>query len=439
MTYDDAMKWLESLSRFGSVLGLDVIRELAARLGNPQNSVPIVHVAGTNGKGSVITYLEYILRSAGYRTGKYISPSVMSYWEKIQIDGQNIAPRDVAYFAEKVRCACEEMVRDGFSHPTVFECETAMAFLYFAERNCEIALVETGMGGTEDATNIIDRPVCEVITSVSMDHMGMLGNTLEEIAACKAGIIMKDTDVVCYGGSRTVEDVVRKAAKEQSARLRVCDFSSIRNVCICGFSQRFDYGSYKNLTINLAGEHQLKNAATALEAAAVLKEAGFDIDGQAVTEGLNKARWSGRFECICKEPVIVLDGAHNIDAAKQLTAAIKEYLAGKKLIFVMGMFRDKEYEKIIRLTNSLASEIITINSDNPRSIPSEELQRIVMGIRDTGKRDVYCAASPAEGIRQAVRDALALGREKTAIVAFGSLSFLGEIRQSVMEMNHTEG
>lgn len=439
MTYDEAMAWIDSLTKFGSVLGLDSIRELAGRLGNPQNKVPIVHVAGTNGKGSIITYLEYILRSAGYKTGKYISPSVVDYWEKIQVGGKMIGLDEVAYFAGRVKKACDEMVKDGYAHPTQFECETAMAFLCFQELKCDIAVMETGMGGRDDATNIIEKPICEVITSVSMDHMGVLGNTLEEIAACKAGIIMPETDVVCYGDNEVVVGIVQQIADKQKARLRVSDFSKIKNVRTEGFTQQFDYGNYKDVTISLAGEHQLKNAATALEAVEILVNAGYKIPRQAVLLGLWGARWPGRFECVCQEPLILLDGAHNIDAAKQLTAAMKKYLSGRKLIFVMGIFRDKEYEKIIRLTNFLASEIITINSDNPRSIPCEELREIVMGIRGGTGEDVLSAASPTEGMKRAVQDAITLGQENTAIVAFGSLSFLGEIRQCVMEMSHTEG
>lgn len=439
MTYDEAVTWIDSLAKFGSVLGLESIKELTKRLDNPQNGVPIIHVAGTNGKGSVITYLEYIFRSAGYRTGKYISPSVMHYWEKMQVDGEMIEPDDVAYFVGKVKKACDGMIRDGYGHPTQFECETAMAFLYFKELKCDIALVETGMGGRDDATNIIEKPVCEIITSVSMDHMGVIGNTIEEIADCKAGIIMPDTDVVCYGENEKVMEVVRRNAGQKNARLTMTDFSDIKNVEYKDFCQKFDYKDYKNITINLAGKHQLKNAATALEAVDVLKNAGFDISMQSVQNGMMQARWPGRFECVCRKPLIILDGAHNIDAAKQLVAAIKQYLSGKELIFVMGIFRDKEYEKIIRLTNGLASEIITINSDNKRSIPSEELMEIVKKIRGGNEADICFAASPTEGIIRAVRTAMASKRENTAIVAFGSLSFLGEIRQCVMAMSHTEG
>lgn len=437
MNYKEAFEWLKSLEKFGSVLGLDTIQELMRRLQNPQNQIPMIHVAGTNGKGSIITYLEYVLESAGYRVGKYISPSVVHYWEKIQINGVMIEEKEVAYYVEQIKNVCEEMVQDGLVQPTLFECETALAFLYFAKSGCDIALIETGMGGLTDATNVIKKPVCEVIASVSMDHMGVLGNTLEEIAECKAGIIMPETDVVCYGGNREVIEVIQRKASEEKARLLVSDFSQIQNVKVNGFKQYFSYKHHTNMEIALAGEHQLKNAATALEVIDVLNAKGFDLSEDIVKKGMQLAKWPGRFECISSKPVIVLDGAHNMDAAEQLKAAIQMYLAGKTIIFVMGVFRDKEYEKIIRLTNSLASEIITINSDNKRSIPSEELSDIVKEICTVNKA-VYAANSPIDGIKMATARALELGDDKTAIVVFGSLSFLGEIRQYVKAKGNTE-
>jgi dihydrofolate synthase/folylpolyglutamate synthase len=444
MVYGEAMSYICSLEKFGSVLGLDSIRELMKRLGNPQDAVRTVHVAGTNGKGSIITYLEYVLRSAGYRTGKYISPSVVSYWERIQVNGKFIQEDEVAELAERVKQSCEDMVRDGWKHPTVFEFETAMAFLYFLEKKCDVAIIETGMGGDTDATNIIKKPVCEVIASVSMDHMGILGNSLEEIAQCKAGIIKEDTDVVIYGNDPVVEAVMRKKAQQQQARLVKYDEDAIQNVRKEGFSYCFDYKNHKEVRICLAGEHQIRNAAVALEAVEVLKKHGFEITPEAVREGMQSARWPGRFECICKDPVIVVDGAHNRDAAEKLRLSIENYFPDKKKIFVMGIFRDKEYERIIELTNPLASEIITINSDNPRSIPAEELKEIVKewkitkGLLKEREPAVFSAANPTEGIIQAVKDSYVFGCENTAIIAFGSLSFLGEIRQCVAAMSHTE-
>lgn len=438
MTYDEAAQYIGSLEKFGSVLGLECISELMKRLGNPQDDVKTIHVAGTNGKGSVITYIEYILRSAGYRTGKYISPSVISYWEKIQIDGEYIEESDVAYIASKVRKACESMVSDGYLHPTVFEFETAMAFLYFKELSCDFAIIETGMGGETDATNVIAHPLCEVITSVSLDHIGVIGNNLEQIAACKAGIIMKDTDVVLYGGSKTVEKTVRKIAERNSARLRVSDFSQLEYLMDNEDGQHFNYRNYKNAVVSLKGIHQLKNAAVALDVTDVLKMSEINIPDHAVYDGLKRAKWPGRFEVICNEPVIVIDGAHNEDAAVNLRESVMKYYSDKKKIFLMGIFKDKDYKKIIELTNGLASEIITINSDNPRSLNSDELKAVIDELKTDRDLNVISCGNPTAGIIKAVKDSYVFGTENTVIVAFGSLSFLGEIRGCVKRMTHME-
>lgn len=428
MTFAQAMDYLEKIGKSGTVLGLDTTRELLRRLGNPQNRLRFVHIAGTNGKGSTLAYISTILTEAGYRTGRFISPVIDSYCEKIQIDGEYIPTQAVAVIMEVVKTACDDMVRDGFAQPTVFEAETAMAFLYFLNENVDIVVLETGMGGRDDSTNVIETTVCSVITSVSLDHVGIIGNDLREIAACKAGIIKDGAPVVLYAQSREVEDIVREQCAKTDSPLTLTNPGAIVRKKNNLSGQVFDYGELKGLKTRLLGEHQLYNAATAIETIRVLGQSGFEVSDEQIRTGIEDTVWTGRFEVLQARPLMIMDGAHNPDGARAFAQSVREYLDGFTLILIMGVLKDKDYPQMIQLTNALADAIITINPDNKRALSDTELKDAIDKVK-TRNIPVVAAGRIEAGVEVANQIALQLHHEKTAIVVFGSLSFLGDLKK----------
>lgn len=426
MTFAEAMNYINSISKRGSVLGLDTTRELLKRVGNPQDRLKFVHIAGTNGKGSVLAYISEILTAAGYTTGRYISPVIYQYNEKIQVNGEYISNEDIAVYTDILKAACDSMVSEGFMQPTVFEVETAMSFLYFLDKKCDIVVLETGMGGRDDSTNVINTTICSVIMSISLDHVGIIGNNIEEIADCKAGIIKDNSSVVLYNQAENICDIIRRKAEERNASLVITAPEKIVPVENSLGGQVFDYRDIKGIKTRLLGRHQLMNAAAAIDTADVLAGHGFNISSDDIKNGIERAVWPGRFEVVSTRPLIIMDGAHNPDGARIFAQAVSDYLDGYIKIFVMGVLKDKDYDSIIKLTNPLASAIITINPDNPRALTDTELKEAIGRIKE---RDIpVIAAGRIEGgIELATQLAMQLNDDKTAIVVFGSLSFLGDL------------
>lgn len=420
MNYRQAMEYLESIKGLGIVPGLYNIRELCERLGNPQNQVKFIHVAGTNAKGSVIAFMSEILIQAGYKTGRYVSPSVFSYWEKIQVDHKNITQKAVCEGIDLIKTACDDMTAEGKPHPTVFEVETALAFWYFAKKGCEIAVIETGMGGLQDATNLITTTITSVITPVGMDHMSFLGNTLAEIAAQKAGIIKKGAPVVSGRQEAEVLKVIDKKAKEEECELVIADMSKVSDVRYGISKQSFRYSGLGRIGITMAGCYQIENAVLSLNVIRTLQNLGLKIGGEAIRSGFLQAAWPGRFSVVFRKPLFVMDGAHNEAAAKKLAESIEFYFTNKRIIYIMGVLRDKEYEKVIGLTHAYADQIITVTPPrNPRALSAYELAQAVAKVHP----NVTCADSLAEAAEMA---GLLAGKEDV-VIAFGSLSFLGEL------------
>ncbi len=428
MTFAQAMDYLEEIGKSGTVLGLDTTRELLRRLGNPQNRLRFVHIAGTNGKGSTLAYISTILTEAGYRTGRFISPAIDSYCEKIQIDGEYIPTQAVAAIMEVVKTACGDMVREGFAQPTVFEAETAMAFLYFLNENVDIVVLETGMGGRDDSTNVIETTVCSVITSISPDHLGIIGNNLQEIAACKAGIIKEGAPVVLYAQSREIEDIVRERCERTGSALTVTKPGILVRKKNNLSGQVFDYGELKGLKTRLLGEHQVYNAAVAIETVRVLRDKVFSISDEQIRTGIEETVWSGRFEVIQARPLMIMDGAHNPDGARAFAQSVREYLNGFTVILIMGVLKDKDYRQMIQITNGLADAVITINPDAPRALSDAALKEAIDEVKERNI-PVVAAGRIEAGVEVANQIAMQLNHEKTAIVAFGSLSFLGDLKR----------
>lgn len=424
MNYEEAREYLDQVSKGGSVLGLDNMRELLKRLENPQDSLKFVHISGTNGKGSVLAYVSTVFKEAGYRTGRYISPTLFSYREKIQVNESFIGREDLARLTEEVKKAAEEMQNSGKGFPTIFEIETALAFLYFAEQKCDIVILETGLGGALDATNVIKTSVMEVITSISMDHMEFLGDTLGKIALQKAGIIKPHTSVVSAVQDMEAMEVIRDVCRKKECVFDTVDQEQIKDISYGYEGQSFSYKDWKNIKISLMGSYQIKNAALALEAIEALRKLGYKLNDKAVYQGMKTAVWKGRFTVISKEPFIIMDGAHNQAAAEELVRSLKLYYPGKKFYYIFGMFRDKDYHQVIRLTAPLAEHIVTVETpENPRALPAEELKKAVA--------EVNPSVEAAGSLRMAVNRVMEQIDKDAVIVIFGSLSFLGEAEMAV--------
>lgn len=424
MNYQEARVYLDDAAKYGSVLGLENMRELMAGLGDPQDQLKFIHISGTNGKGSVLAYLSTILKEAGYRVGRYVSPTLFSYRERIQVNEEYIKKESYARHVSAVKRVIDDMTAAGKAHPTPFEMETAVAFLYFAEENCDIVVLETGLGGDTDATNIIRTPVLEVLVSISMDHMQFLGNTLAEIAWHKVGIIKPETVVVSTRQQPEAMRVIEEKVKEQRAELFTADWTNAEDVKYGIGEQSFSYGGLKDVKIQLSGSYQIPNAVTAVEAVFALRKLGYIVSDEQLRSGLEKTRWQGRFSVLCKKPLFIMDGAHNRDGAKMLKASIEQYFDGKRITAICGMFRDKEYEAVLKLITPHLTRLIAIETPgNPRALPKEELAETARNYL----KDVQCA----ETIADAVQTAFAKTDEEDVIVAFGSLSFLGELTKNV--------
>lgn len=435
MTYEEAREYIEESNKYGNELTLESVTELLSRLGSPQDKVKVIHVAGTNGKGSTTAYLASILATQGYKVGRYISPAVFGYRERIQISVHKDEVEDADYVTEYItkqgvsdaidiiRQTCEAMVKDGWYHPTAFELETAMAFLYFAEQEVDFAVVEVGLGGRLDATNVMRKPVCCVITSISLDHMQYLGDTLAKIAREKAGIIKKSVPVVTCNTEPEIVGVLREVALEQGTGLTIADSGETKLVHFTPEETVFEYQG-QEYKITLLGKHQITNAVLAITAIELLRQQGYPVRIQSVIRGLLRTRWSGRFEIIAKKPYFVIDGAHNEDAAKRLVDSIKEYFTGRRIIYIMGVFADKDYHRILELTAPQANLIITLASNNSRSLPSSLL---------ASEAQKYCSeVIDAKTTEQAVHIAYREAKAEDVILAFGSLSFLGELKELVI-------
>lgn len=421
MNYEEARAYLDQVSAKGNLLGLESIRILLRELGDPQDKLKFVHIAGTNGKGSVMAYAASILKEAGYRVGRYISPALFCYEERIQVNGDYITREAVARLVTEIAGARERIASRGEASTTIFEVETVMSFLYFVEQGCDLVLLETGMGGREDATNVVTTTLLEVIASISMDHMEFLGDTLEKIAWNKAGIIKKDTSVVSAFQQPEALEVLRSVCREQHASFRVMDRNEIKDIRYGLKEQQFSYRDMEHLRIHLAGICQIENAALAVDAVLELKKMGWEINEKQIRAGLDRTVWEGRFQVMRQQPAVVIDGAHNPDAARVLMDAVKEYFPENKIYYIFGVFSDKEYDKIIGITAGRAAGIYTVQTkDNPRALPAERLTEEV--------RKVNPNARTVGDVKKALELALEQAAPEDVILVFGSLSFLYEAK-----------
>ena len=399
-------------------LGLERITELMEKLGNPQKMLRFVHVAGTNGKGSTCAMLSAILTRAGYTTGLYTSPHLFRVNERMKINGVDITDEELIELAEQVKPVTDRMEDE----PTEFERITAMALLYFQKRKCDVVVLEVGLGGRLDSTNVIDAPDAAVITNIALEHTQLLGYTLEKIAREKAGIIKENTPVALYGQSQEVEQVVQKICQEKGGRLWVSAPERVQVEYSSLHGQSVSYRARENLKLPLLGAHQAYNMALVLDTVDLLvRERGYHISDEAIRDGLSAVTWPGRLEVLQKSPTVLVDGAHNPDGVQQLAAAVNQYLPGQKITFVMGVMADKHYVEMAGMVAPYAKQFITVAPEYHRALDAESLREIIEHKLHVTAR---CGGSVQQGLELALTES---GPEDT-IVVFGSLYQVGEVR-----------
>lgn len=428
MLYEEARVYLDHVSKYGSVLGLDSIKYLLEELGNPQDHLKFIHIAGTNGKGSILTMLSSILKESGYRVGKYVSPTVMGYLERFQINDTWMDSNELPFFVEKVKKAAEAVSLKHQLTVTIFEIETAIAFLFFKEKHCDYVVLETGLGGALDATNIVQTVLLCIFASISEDHLGVIGNSLEEIAITKSGIIKPNVAIVSSKQHPIVKEVLVSAANTAGSPLYFSDPSLISCTSETLREQTFSYKTWVDLKLSLLGRYQLDNASTALEAVTVLKHLGVSIPDDTVVRGLSKANWPGRFQVLKNHPIIIADGAHNPDAICRLLENIATYLPKRRIIAIIGIFKDKDYTSMIAQIAPHLSYAYAI------SLPNKERTLSNHALCDC-LRQHNVPAEASESIKGAINMALSKANSQDVILAFGSLSYLGEVIHFVKTSN----
>lgn len=418
MEIKEALDYVNGTRWRGAEASLRRIRELMSLLGDPQKKLRFVHIAGTNGKGSCAAMTASVLRACGYRTGLYTSPYLYRFNERMQVNGEMIEDEALCRHISAVRDKAEKMDE----HPTEFELMTAAAMLYFLEEKCDIVVLEVGLGGRFDATNVVDTPECSIIMNIGLDHTAILGGTVEEIAAEKAGIIKENCPCVLYEQKRSVMDVVAERCRELDAPLTTADFSAIEPVFDSLEGQAFRYKGAM-YALPLLGAHQLRNAAVVLETVGVLRARGWRLEDGDVEHGLYATNWPGRFELCAEEPDFIVDGGHNPQCAETVAENLMHYFPDNKRVLLIGVLRDKDYEKMTEILAPCADEFVTVAPDSPRALSAEELA----GVLSRFSKPVTPCASVAE----AVDTAKELAGEDGMVCASGSLYLVGSVRYAL--------
>ncbi|MDD2269358.1 MAG: bifunctional folylpolyglutamate synthase/dihydrofolate synthase [Eubacteriales bacterium] len=418
-SYEQAMNYIHSIGWRGSRLGLERTKELLFMMGNPEKKLKFIHVAGTNGKGSVCAMLSSVLTEAGYKTGRYTSPYIERFNERICIDGEPISDDELAVLTGYVAEFAEKMS----DHPTEFELITAVGFEYFKRKNCEIVILEVGLGGELDSTNVIDSPIAAVITALGLDHTTELGDSIEMIAAAKAGIIKPGTSVVYYGSEKAADDVIAAKCKKVDAKLKTPDYSQIKLITSDERGLVINYKNYKHITIPLMGEYQQKNAAIVLEVIDIFTEKGYALSETAIRDGIAKTLWPARFEKLHKNPTLIFDGGHNPQGVKAAIGSLNLHFPGKKAVLVVGIMRDKNVDGVLSLLAPYADKLFAVTPDNPRSLDSHELCKMAT---EHGINAVN-SGSVKEGIDAAIGYAC----DTKIILAIGSLYMYSEVKKAL--------
>lgn len=417
MDYETAMIKLRGEVCSGIKLGLQNIKTLMEKLGNPQDKLKIIHIAGTNGKGSCTSFVNSALVSQGYKVGMFTSPSIYNFEERIRINNKNIPEDKLIDLMNEVREVAETM--EVF--PADFELVTAIAFLYFYREKCDFAIMEVGLGGRLDATNVAQNPLITLITSISLDHQQFLGNTIPEIALEKAGIIKENVPLVLYSQSKEAMDSIIGVANSKNSKVILNDLEKIELLENTKNGQIINYKDFKNLKINLLGSHQINNATISLELLEQLRKMGFEISNESIYNGFSSVTWPCRFELVSKNPDFILDGAHNIDGIEKFISSMNFYYKDNKKIGIFGVLADKDYNEMLAKIVPCFDVFLTVRPDSDRAMESKELKERIEKLTE---KKVYSF----ENYQDAINKAIEISKEDDVISAFGSLYFVGEVR-----------
>ncbi|EJO5348712.1 bifunctional folylpolyglutamate synthase/dihydrofolate synthase [Clostridium botulinum] len=428
MNYKQAREYIQSKARFGSNLGLDRTEKLLKLLDSPHKKLKCIHIAGTNGKGSTTAMVSSVLKEVGYKVGMYTSPYIEEFEERIQINNENIPKDDLSYIITKIANVVEKVENMGYGNPTEFEIITVSMFYYFYLKKVDFAVIEVGLGGRLDSTNVLD-PILTIITSISYDHMNILGNTLEEIAYEKAGIIKK-APVIMYPQKEECKKIIEKVCKEKKCELIKVE-DNLNNIEIKSIGKNTGHQNFKLKTkdnnyevyLPLLGEHQIKNCSTAILSLEKLIKLGINIEKKHILSGLKKVIWPARLEIVNKNPLTVIDGAHNIEGIKSLKNNINKYFKYNKLILILGILKDKEIEDMIKTLVPIAHRVLTVTPHSDRGQSSKKLMNTVL------KYNKNC--EDLEGYEECYNKAKSYCEDEDMILICGSLYMVGDMRRVI--------
>lgn len=430
MKYEEAMKYITEVGNFGSNYGLERTYKLLEHLGNPERDLKLIHIAGTNGKGSTTSMITEILMGEGYKVGMYTSPFIEEFEERIQINRKNIPKESLAILMDEIKVAVDKVIEAGYNHPTEFEIITVLMLLYFKKENIDFGVIEVGLGGTLDSTNVI-KPIIQVITSISFDHTNLLGNTLEKIAREKTGIIKKGIPTVIYPQQEEVLKVIKNKCFEMDSELYIANNENLKFKNIVNLDKPYQLLKYNNeidILLPLLGEHQIINLSVAMQAIEVLNNKNIiDISIANIVKSIKNVSWKGRLEVLSNNPYVVIDGAHNIQGIKTLSRNIKKYFKYENLYLILGILADKDVEEMIKIITPMAKKVYSVTPNSIRGELAESLKD------EVSKFNKNCKAF--DKYEEAYLEALNDASEKDLILASGSLYMIGDMRKIIRKIS----
>lgn len=430
MKYEEAMKYITEVGNFGSNYGLERTYKLLEHLGNPERDLKLIHIAGTNGKGSTTSMITEILMGEGYKVGMYTSPFIEEFEERIQINRNNILKESLAILMDEIKVAVDKVIEAGYNHPTEFEIITVLMLLYFKKENIDFGVIEVGLGGTLDSTNVI-KPIIQVITSISFDHTNLLGNTLEKIAREKAGIIKRGIPTVIYPQQEEVLKVIKNKCFEMDSELYIANNENLKFKNIVNLDKPYQLLKYNNeidILLPLLGEHQIINLSVAMQAIEVLNNKNIiDISIANIVKSIKNVSWKGRLEVLSNNPYVVIDGAHNIQGIKTLSRNIKKYFKYENLYLILGILADKDVEEMIKIITPMAKKVYSVTPNSIRGELAESLKD------EVSKFNKNCKAF--DKYEEAYLEALNDASEKDLILASGSLYMIGDMRKIIRKIS----
>ena len=430
MKYEEAMKYITEVGNFGSNYGLERTYKLLEHLGNPERDLKLIHIAGTNGKGSTTSMITEILMGEGYKVGMYTSPFIEEFEERIQINRNNIPKESLAILMDEIKVAVDKVIEAGYNHPTEFEIITVLMLLYFKKENIDFGVIEVGLGGTLDSTNVI-KPIIQVITSISFDHTNLLGNTLEKIAREKAGIIKRGIPTVIYPQQEEVLKVIKNKCFEMDSELYIANNENLKFKNIVNLDKPYQLLKYNNeidILLPLLGEHQIINLSVAMQAIEVLNNKNIiDISIDNIVKSIKNVSWKGRLEVLSNNPYVVIDGAHNIQGIKTLSRNIKKYFKYENLYLILGILADKDVEEMIKIITPMAKKVYSVTPNSIRGELAESLKD------EVSKFNKNCKAF--DKYEEAYLEALNDASEKDLILASGSLYMIGDMRKIIRKIS----